>query len=290
VLEGVFTALVTPFRDGEVDEPALRELVEIQVAAGVDGVAPCGSTGEAATLSHQEHGRVVEIVVDAARGRVQVLAGTGSNNTRESIELTRHARRVGADAALLISPYYNKPTQEGIVAHYSAIARDTGFPLVVYNIPGRTASNILPATLARLADVEHVVGVKESCGDIEQISEVVAGCPASFAVLSGDDAKILPVLAVGGHGAVSTTSNVAPREVVELVRSFRAGDHARALQLHQRLLPLFRALFCETNPIPVKAALALQGRIRDEIRLPLTKLTQPNRERLQVALKEQGLL
>jgi 4-hydroxy-tetrahydrodipicolinate synthase len=290
VLEGVFTALVTPFRDGEVDEPALRELVEIQVAAGVDGVAPCGSTGEAATLSHQEHGRVVEIVVDAARGRVQVLAGTGSNNTRESIELTRHARRVGADAALLISPYYNKPTQEGIVAHYSAIARDTGFPLVVYNIPGRTASNILPATLARLADVEHVVGVKESCGDIEQISEVVAECPASFAVLSGDDAKILPVLAVGGHGAVSTTSNVAPREVVELVRSFRAGDHARALQLHQRLLPLFRALFCETNPIPVKAALALQGRIRDEIRLPLTKLTQPNRERLQVALKEQGLL
>jgi len=290
VLEGVFTALVTPFRDGEVDEPALRELVEIQVAAGVDGVAPCGSTGEAATLSHQEHGRVVEIVVDAARGRVQVLAGTGSNNTRESIELTRHARRVGADAALLISPYYNKPTQEGIVAHYSAIARDTGFPLVVYNIPGRTASNILPATLARLADVEHVVGVKESCGNIEQISEVVAECPASFAVLSGDDAKILPVLAVGGHGAVSTTSNVAPREVVELVRSFRAGDHARALQLHQRLLPLFRALFCETNPIPVKAALALQGRIRDEIRLPLTKLTQPNRERLQVALKEQGLL
>ena len=290
MLEGVFTALVTPFRDGEVDEPALRELVEIQVAAGVDGVAPCGSTGEAATLSHQEHGRVVEIVVDAARGRVQVLAGTGSNNTRESIELTRHARRVGADAALLISPYYNKPTQEGIVAHYSAIARDTGFPLVVYNIPGRTASNILPATLARLADVEHVVGVKESCGDIEQISEVVAECPASFAVLSGDDAKILPVLAVGGHGAVSTTSNVAPREVVELVRSFRTGDHARALQLHQRLLPLFRALFCETNPIPVKAALALQGRIRDEIRLPLTKLTQPNRERLQVALKEQGLL
>jgi 4-hydroxy-tetrahydrodipicolinate synthase len=290
VLEGVFTALVTPFRDGEVDEPALRELVEIQVAAGVDGVAPCGSTGEAATLSHAEHGRVVEIVVDAVRGRVQVLAGTGSNNTRESIELTRHARSVGVDAALLISPYYNKPTQEGIVAHYSAIARETGLPLVVYNIPGRTASNILPATLARLADVEHVVGVKESCGDIEQISQVVAECPPSFSVLSGDDAMILPVLAVGGRGAVSTTSNVAPREVVELVRSYRAGDHARALALHQRLLPLFRALFCETNPIPVKAALALQGRIRDEIRLPLTRLTQQNRERLQVALKEQGLL
>jgi 4-hydroxy-tetrahydrodipicolinate synthase len=290
VFEGVFTALVTPFRDGEIDEPALRELVELQVAAGVDGVAPCGSTGEAATLSHAEHGRVVQIVVEAARRRIQVLAGTGSNNTRESIELTRHARRVGADGALLISPYYNKPTQEGIVAHYEAIARDTGLPLVVYNIPGRTASNILPETLARLADVEHVVGVKEASGDIAQISEVVARCPEAFVVLSGDDALTLPVLAVGGRGVISTASNVAPRDVVELVRAFRAGDHARALQVHQRLLPLIKALFCETNPIPVKAALALQGRIRDEIRLPLTKLAQANRERLQVALKEQGLV
>ncbi len=290
MFEGVFTALVTPFRDGEIDESALRELVELQVAAGVDGVAPCGSTGEAATLSHAEHGRVVQIVVEAARRRVRVLAGTGSNNTRESIELTRHARSVGADGALLISPYYNKPTQEGIVAHYEAIARDTGFPLVVYNIPGRTASNILPETLARLADVEHVVGVKESCGDIAQISEVVAQCPETFVVLSGDDALTLPVLAVGGRGVISTASNVAPREVVELVRAFRAGDHAQALRLHQRLLPLIKVLFCETNPIPVKAALVLQGRIRDEIRLPLTKLTQANRERLRLTLKEQGLV
>jgi len=290
VFEGVFTALVTPFRDGELDEPALRELVELQVAAGVDGLVPCGSTGEAATLTHAEHGRVVQIVVEAARRRIQVLAGTGSNNTRESIELTRHAKQVGADGALLISPYYNKPTQEGIVAHYTAIARETGFPLVAYNIPARTASNILPATLARLADVEHVVGVKESCGDIAQISEAIAECPESFTVLSGDDALILPVLAVGGRGAISTASNVAPREVVELVRAFRSGGAARALKLHQRLLPLFRALFCETNPIPVKAALALQGRIRDEIRLPLTKLSQANRQRLQVALKEQGLV
>ena len=290
MFEGVFTALVTPFRDGEIDEPALRELVELQVAAGVDGVAPCGSTGEAATLSHAEHGRVVQIVVETARRRIQVLAGTGSNNTRESIELTRHAKRVGADGALLISPYYNKPTQEGIVAHYTAIARDTAFPLVVYNIPGRTASNILPSTLARLADVEHVVGVKEACGDIAQISEVVALCPEAFVVLSGDDALTLPVLAVGGRGVISTASNIAPREVVELVRAFQAGDHARALRMHQRLLPLFKALFCETNPIPVKAALALQGRIRDEMRLPLTPLSQANRERLQVTLKEQGFV
>ena len=290
MFEGVYTALVTPFRDGEIDEPALRELVELQIAGGVDGLAPCGSTGEAATLSHAEHGRVVQIVVEAARRRVRVLAGTGSNNTRESIDLTRFAKNVGADGALLISPYYNKPTQEGIVAHFEAIARDTGLPLVVYNIPGRTASNILPATLARLADVEHVVGVKEACGDLAQISEVVARCPESFSVLSGDDVLTLPILAVGGKGVISTTSNVAPREMVELVRAFRSGDHARALRLHQRLLPLFQALFCETNPIPVKAALALQGRIRDEIRLPLTKLTRANRERLQVTLKEQGLL
>jgi 4-hydroxy-tetrahydrodipicolinate synthase len=290
VFEGVFTALVTPFRDGEVDEPALRELVELQVAAGVDGVVPCGSTGEAATLSHAEHGRVVQIVVEAARRRIRVLAGTGSNNTRESIELTRHAKTVGADGALLISPYYNKPTQEGIVAHYTAIAHDTGFPLVVYNIPGRTASNILPATLARLADVEHIVGVKESCGDIAQISEAIAECPESFTFLSGDDALTLPMLAVGGRGVISTISNLAPREVLEMVRCFQAGDAGRALKLHQRLLPLIRALFCETNPIPVKAALVLQGRIRDEIRLPLTRLSQANRQRLQVTLKEQGLI
>jgi 4-hydroxy-tetrahydrodipicolinate synthase len=290
MFEGVFTALVTPFRAGEIDEPALRELVELQIAAGVDGVAPCGSTGEAATLSHAEHGRVVQIVVEAARRRVRVLAGTGSNNTRESIELTRHAKQVGADGALLISPYYNRPTQEGIVAHYEAIARDTAFPLVVYNVPARTASNILPATLARLADVEHVVGVKESCGDVAQISEVVALCPESFCVLSGDDALTLPVLAVGGRGVISTASNVAPRAMVELVRAFRAGDLTLALQHHQRLLPLIKALFCETNPIPVKAALALQGRIRDEIRLPLTKLSRANHERLQVTLKEQGLV
>jgi len=253
-------------------------------------VAPCGSTGEAATLSHAEHVRVVQIAVEAARRRIQVLAGTGSNNTRESIELTRHARRVGADGALLISPYYNKPTQEGIVAHYEAIARDTGFPLVVYNIPARTASNILPATLARLADVEHVVGVKEASGDIAQISEVVAQCPQAFVVLSGDDALTLPVLAVGGRGVISTTSNVAPREVVELVRAFQAGDHARALRMHQRLLPLFKALFCETNPIPVKAALAMMGLIAEEYRLPLVPMNPGNREKLHRTLQVCGVL
>jgi 4-hydroxy-tetrahydrodipicolinate synthase len=290
VFEGTFTALVTPFRGGAVDEAALCDLIERQIAAGVDGIVPCGSTGEAATLSHAEHRRVVEVCVAAARGRVQVLAGTGSNSTSESIELTRHARDAGADGALLISPYYNKPTQEGLAAHYAAVARATGFPLVVYNIPGRTASNVLPETLARLAEIEQVVGVKEACGDLVQVSRVVALCPEGFTVLSGDDALILPVIAVGGRGVISTSSNVAPRAVVELVEAARRGELARARELHLRLLPLFDALFCETNPIPVKAALALMGLVDEEIRLPLTPLSAANRGRLQAVLKEQGIL
>jgi len=288
VFEGVSTALVTPFREGDIDEPALRDLVERQIAAGIQGLVPCGSTGESATLSFAEHCRVVEIVVSASAGRVPVVAGTGSNNTREAIDLTTHARDAGADGALLISPYYNKPTQEGIYEHFRAIASATGFPLVPYNIPGRTGSNILPQTLARLADVEHVVGVKEACGDIAQISEVVAQCPEGFAVLSGDDALTLPILAVGGHGTISTSSNVAPAEIVALVAAARANDMDRAREVHYRLLPLFDALFCETNPIPLKAALHLMGLIGDEIRLPLTPLTEANRERLQVVLKELG--
>jgi len=290
MFQGVFTALVTPFRDGTVDERALRDLVELQIAAGVDGLVPCGSTGEAATLSHAEHRRVIEGVVAAARGRVPVLAGTGSNSTAEAIALTRHAKEAGADGALLISPYYNKPTQEGIVAHYTQIAREAAFPLVVYNIPGRTASNILPATLARLADVEQVVGVKEASGDLHQMSEVIARCPHGFSVLSGDDVLTLPLLAIGGAGVVSTASNVAPAEMVELVRAFRAGDLARARDAHYRLLPLFDVLFCETNPIPVKAALAQRGLIREEIRLPLLPLSDPNQEKLRVVMKELGLL
>ena len=290
MFEGLHTALVTPFRDGAVDEPALRELVERQIAAGVDGLVPCGSTGESATLSHAEHRRVVEVVIEAARGRVQVIAGTGSNNTREAVELTRHAREAGADGALLISPYYNKPTQEGIVAHYSAVAAETGLPLLAYNIPGRTASNILPATLARLADAGALVGVKEACGDLDQVSHVVTACGPEFSVLSGDDALTLPILAVGGKGVISTTSNVAPADMAALVQAARDGDFARARQIHQRLLPLFDALFCETNPIPLKAAVGMLGLASDEIRLPLTPLSDADRERVRVVMKELGLL
>jgi 4-hydroxy-tetrahydrodipicolinate synthase len=290
VFEGVLTALITPFRDGGVDERAIHELVELQISAGVDGLVPCGSTGESATLSHPEHRRVIEVVVAAARGRVPVVAGTGSNSTSEAVELTQHAKEAGADGALLISPYYNKPTQDGIVAHYAEIAQRTAFPLLVYNIPGRTASNIEPETLARLAEIQQVVGVKEACGDLHQVSEVIARCPDDFCVLSGDDALTLPLLAVGGDGVISTTSNVAPSQMVELVRAFRAGDLARARAVHLKLLPLFDVLFCETNPIPVKAAVALRGLASDEIRLPLTRIREPNRERLQLTLKEFGLL
>jgi 4-hydroxy-tetrahydrodipicolinate synthase len=288
--EGVFTALVTPFRDDSVDEPALRDLIEQQISAGISGLVPCGSTGESATLSVDEHHRVIDIVISAAAGRVPVLAGTGSNNTREAIGFTQHAKDAGAAGALLLSPYYNKPTQQGLVEHFLAIADATQFPLVLYNIPGRTASNVAPETIARLAEHEFIVGVKEACGDIDQIAQVIAGCPDDFAVLSGDDSFFLPVLALGGKGSIAVTSNVAPKAMLSLHQAFRSGDVARAREIHYELLPLFNALFCETNPIPVKAALALLGTIADEIRLPLTQITQPNRDRLQGVLKEVGIL
>jgi 4-hydroxy-tetrahydrodipicolinate synthase len=290
MFEGVLTALVTPLRGDAIDETALRDLVDRQIEAGIDGLVPCGSTGESATLSHAEHRRAVEIVVQATRGRVPVVAGTGSNNTREAIELTRHAKEAGADGALLISPYYNKPTQEGLVAHFAEIGRETAFPLIVYNIPSRTGSNILAPTMARIAETEQVVGVKEASGDLGQMSEVIALCPDDFDVLSGDDVLTLPLLAIGGRGVISVTSNVAPSEMVSLVRAFRGGDIEHARRTHYRLLPLFDLLFCETNPIPVKAALECMGVIGPEIRLPLLPLTEANRERLQVALKELGLI
>ena len=290
MFEGIHTALITPFRQGCVDEDALRAHVERQIEAGIDGLVPCGSTGESATLSHVEHRQVVEIVIDAAAGRVPVIAGTGSNSTREAIEFTAHARDAGAEGALLLSPYYNKPTQDGIYAHYATIAQETGLPLVVYNVPGRTASNIAPDTLARLAHLPGIVAVKEASGDLDQMAHVIAKSPPDFAVLSGDDSLTLPLLAIGGKGLISTSSNVAPRQVADLVRRFSSGDIAGAQSRHYELLPLFDVLFCETNPIPLKAALALQGFIGDEIRLPLTPITDANRERLAVVLKDLGLL
>ncbi|MBB83775.1 MAG: 4-hydroxy-tetrahydrodipicolinate synthase [Deltaproteobacteria bacterium] len=290
MFEGVMTALITPFRDGAVDEDALRGLVERQIEAGVDGLVPCGSTGESATLSHDEHNHVVEITIEATAGRVPVVAGTGSNSTAEAISLTQHAKDAGASGALLLSPYYNKPTQEGIYEHYKAVAEETALPLVIYNIPGRTASNIAPETVGRLAKLQHIVGIKEASGDLDQMSHVVAACPDDFAVLSGDDSLTLPLMSVGGKGVISTSSNVAPAQMKELVRRFDAGDAAGARRLHHELIPLFDALFCETNPIPVKAACAALDWCEGEIRLPMTPITEPNLERLKVVLKDLGIL
>ena len=290
MFEGVLTALVTPMRDGALDERAFEELVERQVGGGVDAIVPCGTTGESATLSHAEHRRVIELAVAAARGRIQVIAGTGSNSTREAIELTLHAREAGADGALLISPYYNKPTQRGITAHFSEIARRTSFPLIVYNIPSRTSSNIEASTMARLAEIDQIVAVKEATGDIGQVSRLIALAPPDFSVLAGDDLLTLPLMSIGGRGVISTLSNVAPGDMVEVVRAYREGDTERAREAHLRLVPLVDALFCETNPIPVKAALAMMGLIREELRLPLTPLADSYRDSLQGALKELGLL
>jgi 4-hydroxy-tetrahydrodipicolinate synthase len=287
---GCLTALVTPFRDGAIDLKALAELVEAQIAAGIQGLVPCGSTGESATMSHEEHLTVVREVIRVARKRVPVIAGTGSNSTSEAIRLTRGAAELGADAALLISPYYNRPTQDGIVQHYAAIAEATSLPLIVYNIPGRTASNITPDTMARLAKLPRVVGVKEAAGSMPQALDILHLCGPDFAVWSGDDVITLPLMAAGAVGVISVTSNVAPATMVELTEALRAGDLVRARRVHARLMPLFRDLFIEVNPIPVKTALAMMGGCTGELRLPLTPMTAANRTTLERTLREQGLV
>ena len=289
-IEGTYTALVTPFgEDGELDLDALTALVEWQIQSGVEGLVPCGSTGEAATLSHAEHLQVVKHVVEVTAGRVPVIAGTGSNYTREAVDLTTEARRVGADAALLISPYYNKPTQDGIYQHYRTVAKESGLPLLPYNIPGRTGSRIEPATIGRLSRVPGVVGLKEAGGDLLATSEAIAASEPGFVILSGDDPLTLPMLALGAAGVISTTANVAPREMSELTRAYLGGDRERARAVHYRLLPVMQALFLESNQIPVKTALFILGRIPDPtLRLPLTTLQKSNRDRLEAALAELG--
>lgn len=269
LLQGSMVALVTPFQNGAIDETALGGLVDFQIAGGTDVICPCGTTGESATLSFQEHHRVVEIVVAAARGRVPVLAGTGSNNTEEAIELTGHAKKAGADACLLITPYYNKPTQEGLYRHFAAIAARVDIPLVLYNVPGRTGVNMLPETVARLSRIDTIVGIKEASGSLAQISEIVNRCGEGFSVISGDDQNTLPLMAVGGTGVISVTANIAPREVAQLVHAVCEGRWDEARGMHHRLLGLHNAMFLQTNPIPVKTALAMMGSIGPEMRLPL---------------------
>ncbi len=290
MFEGTYTALVTPFRDGEVDYDVYGRLIDRQADAGVDGVVPCGSTGESATQSHDEHERMIAFTIERARGRLKVIAGTGSNSTSESIRLTRFAHEHGADGALLIAPYYNRPTQDGLYAHYAAIAEAVPFPQVVYNIPGRSAVNIAPETMARLAAIQNIVGVKEASGSLDQVSRIVELCGPGFTVLAGDDGLTLPIMALGGHGVIAVISNLMPEKLVRLVQAASAGDFATARALHYELMPVIRALFVETNPIPVKAALAMLGLLDDEVRLPLTPLTQANRAGLRATLKASGLL
>jgi len=290
MFRGTYTALVTPFRDGEFDEAAFRGLVDEQVAAGIDGIVPCGSTGESATLSHDEHERVIKVAIEQAAGRCKVIAGTGSNNTREACRLTRAAADAGADGALLISPYYNKPTQHGHVEHYRAVAEASALPLILYNIPGRTGINMAPETIARLSEVKTIVGVKEASGSIDQWLRIFQLCGPDFSVLSGDDSVTVALMAIGGCGVIGVLPNLVPARFKAMVDAAAAGDFARARTLQAELLPLMQAMGLEVNPIPVKAALAMTGRLANELRLPLTSLSPEPAARLRDLLGREGLL
>jgi len=287
---GSIVAIVTPFRKGKLDERALGDLIEWQIANGTNGIVPCGTTGESATLTHEEHHRVVKLTVEVAKRRVPVIAGTGSNSTDEAISLTKHAKEAGSDGALLITPYYNKPTQEGLYRHYKAVAEAVDIPQILYNIPGRTGVNMLPSTVARLAVMKNIVGVKEGSGSVQQASEIAQTCGDRLAVLSGDDPLTLPMMAVGAKGVITVTANVMPKEMAQLVASFLAGRIDEARQLHFKLSPLFTALFYETNPIPVKEALGLMGKIDPELRLPLCAMGTDNRNQLARVMKEMQLI
>jgi 4-hydroxy-tetrahydrodipicolinate synthase len=289
--QGSLVAMVTPFHDGRVDEAKLRELVDFHVANGTDGLVPCGTTGESPTLTHEEHKRVVEIVIHQARGRIPVVAGTGSNSTAEAIEMTQHAARAGAAGALLVTPYYNKPTQQGLYAHFRAIAQAApDLPLIVYNIQGRTAVNVETETLARLAQIPNIVGVKEASGSLDQMTAVILACGPDFTVLSGDDNLTLPLMSVGGRGVISVVANFLAREVADVTHAALEGDWKRARDLHLKLYPVCKAMFIETNPIPVKEAMAMLGMIRAEWRLPMCPMTETNREKLRQALVQAGVL
>jgi 4-hydroxy-tetrahydrodipicolinate synthase len=290
MFQGSFTALITPFRDGAVDEKAFQELVDWQIKEGTDGLVPCGTTGESPTLSHDEHKRVVELCIEAARGRVPVIAGTGSNSTDEAIDLTRHAQKAGADAALIVLPYYNKPTPEGQYQHYKAIHDATDIPIIIYNVPPRSAVDMTIETMARLAKLPRIVGVKDATADLARPIRTMLAIDKEFCMLSGEDGTALPFLAQGGVGCISVTSNVAPRLTAEMHKAWREGDLKHAMKINERLMPVNDALFCETSPGPVKYAAKLLGRASDELRLPLAPIAEASREKVRAALTKAGLL
>lgn len=290
MFKGAITAIVTPFKNGQFDETAYRELIELQVKAGIHGIVPCGTTGESPTLSHAEHKRVVETCIDQVKKRVVVIAGSGSNNTAEALELTKHAQQAGADAALMITPYYNKPTQEGLFQHYKTVASQTKIPIVVYNVPGRTSVNLLPETVARLAELPNIVGLKDATGDLKQGCKTLELCGDKITVLSGDDFTTLPLMCVGGMGVISVVSNAAPADMAGMCNAFFAGDLAKARGLHYKMWPLMEAMFFETNPVPAKTALKLMGKITGEVRQPLCLMSATNNDKLRQVMEKYGLI
>ncbi len=290
-IQGAITAIVTPMRDGKVDEQGLADLIEFQIESGIHGIVPCGTTGESATLDFDEHKRVIELTVKTVNGRVPVIAGTGANNTLEAIDLTESAKASGADAVLSVVPYYNKPSQEGLYRHFKAITEAVDIPMVLYNVPGRTVTNMAPATVARLAELPNVIGIKEACGSLNQISEVIRLCPKDFIVLSGDDFTAMPTVLIGGKGVISVTSNVMPAAMAELMEAALAGDLRKANELHYHLFPLMGAMFCYPSPAPAKKALEILGRIKSgEVRLPMTSMDEGSIEVLKKAMQGVGLL
>ena len=290
MFEGSFVAIVTPFKNGKVDASALRGLIEFHIENGTNGIVPCGTTGESATLNHAEHEEVIRIAVETCKGRIPVLAGTGSNATQEAIELTQRAQKIGADGALLITPYYNKPTQEGLFQHFSTVAKETDIPIILYNVPSRTSINMLPSTVARLSLVNNIVGIKEASGSLIQVSEIIDSCGQNFEVISGEDPLTWPILAIGGKGVISVTANLVPDKFAKLVDAARTGDVEIAKALHYELLKLNDIMFIETNPIPVKAALVLMGRIQNEFRAPLCPPTKESLSQLKTVLKAYALI
>ncbi len=289
-LKGAMTAIVTPFKGGKVDEEAFRKLIRRQIEAGIDGLVPCGTTGEAATMELDEYEKVIGIAVEECKGKVPVLAGAGTNNTKKVIELANIAKGAGADAILSVAPYYNKPTQEGLYLHYKTIAEKCDLPLVLYNVPGRTSVNILPKTVIRLSEIDNIVGIKEASGSLNQVSEIIEGAKEGFSVISGDDFLTLPMMAIGGTGVISVTANVVPELVARQYDAFVEGNLDEARSLHHKLFKLHLAMFYETNPIPVKTALAMMGLIEEEFKLPLCKMSDENKERLREVLKSMGLI
>ena len=290
MLKGAITAIVTPFKNGQLDEEAYRELIEFQIKGGIHGIVPCGTTGESPVLSHAEHKRVVEACIDQVKKRVPVIAGSGSNNTAEAVDLTKHAQNAGADYALMITPYYNKPTQEGLYQHYKTVASQTKIPIVVYNVPGRTSLNLLPETMARLATIPNIVALKDATGDLKQGAKTLELCGDKITVLSGDDFTVLPLLAVGGQGVISVVSNAAPADMAGMCNAFFKGDLKEARRLHYKMWPLTEAMFYETNPVPVKTALKLMGKITGEVRQPLWTMSAANEDKLRQVMQKYGLI